>query len=157
MAAFLLQAAGAELEITKKLLAAAPADKMDFKLGEKGRTLKDLLQHTAGSEIWFLEAIAKHSFGDPEKPVEFSTPQELVEKFTKARAESVAKVEAMSGEDLATPVDFFGVANFPSAMYLLWMINHTVHHRGQLSAYLRALNAHVPSIYGGSADEPWTG
>jgi uncharacterized damage-inducible protein DinB len=30
-----------------------------------------------------------------------------------------------------------------------------IHHRGQLSTYVRALNAHVPSIYGGSADEPF--
>jgi uncharacterized damage-inducible protein DinB len=33
--------------------------------------------------------------------------------------------------------------------------NHCIHHRGQLSTYIRAMNAHVPSIYGGSADEPF--
>jgi uncharacterized damage-inducible protein DinB len=45
--------------------------------------------------------------------------------------------------------------NMPNVMYLGFMTNHSVHHRGQLSTYLRAMNAHVPSIYGGSADEPF--
>ena len=50
-----------------------------------------------------------------------------------------------------------GIMNFPAVVYLQFLNNHMIHHRGQLSTYLRAMNAHVPSIYGGSADEPFTG
>jgi uncharacterized damage-inducible protein DinB len=39
--------------------------------------------------------------------------------------------------------------------FLAMAQNHSVHHRGQLAAYLRAMGSHVPSIYGGSADEPF--
>jgi uncharacterized damage-inducible protein DinB len=56
---------------------------------------------------------------------------------------------------LAKVVEFFGVMNLPNVLYLGFWNSHSIHHRGQLSTYLRAMNAHVPSIYGGSADEPF--
>ena len=55
----------------------------------------------------------------------------------------------------AKNIDFFGVFNFPAVMYLTFLNNHMIHHRGQLSTYLRAMGGKVPSIYGGSADEPF--
>jgi uncharacterized damage-inducible protein DinB len=47
------------------------------------------------------------------------------------------------------------VFNLPLVLYMDFWIKHTVHHRGQLSMQLRAMNARVPDIYGGSADEPF--
>jgi uncharacterized damage-inducible protein DinB len=44
----------------------------------------------------------------------------------------------------------------PAASLLIFANNHGIHHRGQLAAYLRAMGSTVPSIYGGSADEPMT-
>jgi uncharacterized damage-inducible protein DinB len=41
-------------------------------------------------------------------------------------------------------------------VYVAFMSNHSIHHRGQLSTYLRPMGSKVPSIYGGSADEPIT-
>jgi uncharacterized damage-inducible protein DinB len=49
----------------------------------------------------------------------------------------------------------FGRTAYPAVTYLSALLVHTAHHRGQLSAYLRAMGARVPSIYGGSADEPF--
>jgi uncharacterized damage-inducible protein DinB len=60
----------------------------------------------------------------------------------------------MTAEQLATPVDFLGVFNLPAVFYLGFVNNHSIHHRGQLAAYLRPMGSKVPSIYGGSADEP---
>jgi uncharacterized damage-inducible protein DinB len=51
-------------------------------------------------------------------------------------------------------VDFFGMMKQPTVAYLGIANNHGIHHRGQLAAYLRAMGSKVPSIYGGSADEP---
>jgi hypothetical protein len=59
------------------------------------------------------------------------------------------------GEKLAAFVNFFNAFNLPLVLYMDFWIKHTVHHRGQLSMHLRAMNAHVPDIYGGSADEPF--
>ena len=47
--------------------------------------------------------------------------------------------------------------NFPAVAYLNFMLSHTIHHRGQLAAWLRPMGGKVPSIYGGSADEPFEG
>ena len=58
-------------------------------------------------------------------------------------------------EQVATPVEFFGVFNLPAAMYLGFLSNHSIHHRGELTTYLRPMGSKVPSIYGGSYDEPF--
>jgi uncharacterized damage-inducible protein DinB len=63
----------------------------------------------------------------------------------------------MTAEQLLTPVPFFGVMSLPVFQYLIMVNNHSTHHRGQLSTYLRPMRSKVPSIYGGSADEPFTG
>ena len=49
-------------------------------------------------------------------------------------------------------VDFYGLRKFPSLGLIQIILNHTIHHRGQLSTYLRPMGAKVPSIYGESYD-----
>ena len=58
-------------------------------------------------------------------------------------------------EQLLTPIEFFGVFNLPAALYLGFLNNHSIHHRGELTTYLRPMGSKVPSIYGGSYDEPF--
>jgi uncharacterized damage-inducible protein DinB len=60
----------------------------------------------------------------------------------------------MSADQLLTPVQFF-MFNFPAAFYLGFLNNHSIHHRGELATYLRPMGSKVPSIYGGSYDEPF--
>ena len=80
---------------------------------------------------------------------------QLRDQYDKGFVELVARLKALSDEQLMRRIPFFGVLDVPAVSYLLWMLVHTVHHRGQLSTYLRAMGAKVPSIYGGSADEPF--
>jgi uncharacterized damage-inducible protein DinB len=54
-------------------------------------------------------------------------------------------------------VDFLGAFNFPAVLYLSFVNNHSIHHRGKQSVYLRSMGSKVPSIYAVSTDEPWTG
>ena len=68
--------------------------------------------------------------------------------------EKLKAVRAMSDADLSKTVDFFGMFQWPNVSYLGFANNHSMHHRGQLAAYLRAMGSKVPAIYGGSADEP---
>jgi uncharacterized damage-inducible protein DinB len=65
-------------------------------------------------------------------------------------------VLALDGAHLAATVDFYGM-QMPNAQFLVWQAVHNAHHRGQLATYLRPMGSKVPSIYGGSADEPWKG
>jgi hypothetical protein len=67
----------------------------------------------------------------------------------------VEKVKQLGGEQLAKPLSFFGAFNFPAVYYLTFLSQHTIHHLGQLNAYLRPMGAKVPAIYGPSGDEMW--
>lgn len=68
--------------------------------------------------------------------------------------EKLNAVQAMSPADLAKTLDFFGLFQWPAVSFVGFANNHSVHHRGQLAAYLRASGSTVPAIYGSSADAP---
>ncbi|MGA3042466.1 MAG: DinB family protein [Bryobacteraceae bacterium] len=151
-----LQSLGNEVPTTRRVLAAVPEAQLDFKLGEKGRTARELMWHIAHSEGWFGDGIVAGSFaGGGADPAPPATAAEILAYYDQHVPALSGKIAALSGEHLATPVSFFNVFNLPAVLYMDFWIKHTVHHRGQLSSYLRAMNAHVPSIYGGSADEPF--
>jgi len=144
-----------EYETTKKVVAAVPESQLDFKLGDKGRTMREITWHLIASEAWFADGIASGSFTHSEQPVPAGGAAAMAAFYNKEMPAKLAKLKQLSGEQLAQIVDFFGVMKIPDVMLLGFMNNHSIHHRGQLSTYLRAVNAHVPSIYGGSADEPF--
>jgi uncharacterized damage-inducible protein DinB len=86
--------------------------------------------------------------------------EEVVSAFEKARRETVANVAKASDEELNRTMQFpvgpGGKMGDVRRQDVLWMtLMDQVHHRGQLSVYLRMAGAKVPSIYGPSADEPW--
>lgn len=144
-----------ESQTTRKVVAAIPENQLDFKLGDKGRTARELAWHLVASEIWFADGIFKGDFTTPEAEMPAKASVKDILAVYDTLPAKINKLKGMSGDDLAKEVSFFGVMNFPNVTYLGFLSNHSIHHRGQLSAYLRAMNAHVPSIYGGSADEPF--
>jgi uncharacterized damage-inducible protein DinB len=144
-----------ELEITKKVIAAIPDEKSDYKPDSNARTAKELAWHLANSDIQFLDGIADLNFSMETPEHKPQTTAEIVAWYDENFARGVARVAAMTPEQLLTPINFFGVFNLPAVMYLGFLNNHCIHHRGQLAAYLRPMGAKVPSIYGGSYDEPF--
>jgi uncharacterized damage-inducible protein DinB len=156
IATMLLGGLEREYPTTLKVLSALPDDQLDFKLGDKGRTARELAWHLVASEAWFVKGIASGEFSNEEVPMPpEATKADIVAFYEKEIPTGLDRIKALSGEQLANEVNMFGVMNMPNVMYLTFLNNHSVHHRGQLSTYLRAMNAHVPSIYGGSADEPF--
>jgi uncharacterized damage-inducible protein DinB len=144
-----------EAEITKKVIAAVPDAASSFKPDPNARTAKDLAWHIANTDVQFLNGIAdlKFNMENPEhKP---QTSAEVVAWYDQNMKAGMARVAAMSAEQLMTPVGFFGVFNLPAVMYLGFLNNHCIHHRGELATYLRPMGSKVPSIYGGSYDEPF--
>jgi len=144
-----------EFTITRKVIAAIPEDQKGFKLGEKGRTAAEIAWHIVLTEAWFAESLIAGSFGAESPAPADATVAEMVDWYDKNVPGLTEKVKALSGEDFARKLDFFNVYNLPAFAYLNFWTVHSIHHRGYLAAYLRAMNAHVPSIYGGSADEPF--
>ena len=66
------------------------------------------------------------------------------------------RVKERTGEELARDIELFGVYKMPAVGYLSMALRHSIHHRGQLTAYTRAMGGKVPAIYGPSADSVGT-
>lgn len=153
-----LQGLGREMEITKKVIAAIPDDKRDYRPDPKARTAWELAWHLASADVQMTDEVADQKFVmEPRFKEEPKTAAELAEWYETNFTRAMNRVREMTPEQLCTPVDFYGAFNFPAVFYLTFVNNHSIHHRGQLSTYLRPMGSKVPQIYGGSADEPWVG
>jgi len=142
---------------TRRVIEAIPADKCDWKPDPKAKSALDLAWHIASSECMFLNgaAIGKFDPGSGAKPESIKTPADVLQWYDENIAKATAAVAALKGDALAQNVSFYGVFNLPAVAYLGFMSSHSIHHRGQLSTYLRPMGSKVPKIYGGSADEPF--
>ncbi|HTS38464.1 MAG TPA: DinB family protein [Candidatus Solibacter sp.] len=155
MRAMMLDGIAREAETTKKVIAAIPDAKSDYRPDPNARTAKELAWHIANTDVQFLDGIADLNFKmeNPEKKPE--TSAEVVAWYDENMKRGIAKVQALTAEQLTTPIEFFGVFNLPAVAYLGFLNNHSIHHRGELATYLRPMGSKVPSIYGGSYDEPF--
>jgi uncharacterized damage-inducible protein DinB len=150
-----------EMGPTARVLAAVPDARRDYRPHPDSRSAWELAWHIA-ADVFFLEGIAALAF-QPDPDQRHANPAhtsaELAEWFRTRFGQGLGKVGAMSADQLLTPLSL-GVAEsagarFPAFVYLMGALRHLIHHRGQLSAYLRSMGGKVPSIYGASADEPW--
>jgi uncharacterized damage-inducible protein DinB len=154
--AYLLPQVRSEQAVTRRIFEAIPADQLDYRPDEKARSARRVAWHIAGAEKWVLDAVIERHFSDGDWAFdETATGSAIAALYEAQGAQRVARIEALTGEELATPVDWLGLRNDPAVHYLSMAIRHTVHHRGQLAAYLRAMGAKVPAIYVESADEPF--
>lgn len=158
IADFLLPQIEQEVQTTAKVLAAVPEDKKEYipesKCDTKCMSAGELAKHIASSDLWFLEGILNGEFA-PEPVVISGSVAEIANGYKTRAAELLERIKKLPAEHLAKDVQFF-TWSMPNATYLQFMQKHSIHHRGQLSAYLRPMGSKVPSIYGGSADEPMT-
>lgn len=144
-----------EFETTKKVLAAVPDAKADYRPDPNARTARELAWHIAHSDVQFLEGIADLNFSmaiPEDKP---KNSAELVDWYDGNFKRAAGRVATLTPEQLCMPISFAGMFNFPAVVYLGFLNNHHIHHRGALATYLRPMGAKVPSIYGGSYDEPF--
>ena len=155
IAEFLVATFESEMPATHAVLAAVPAQGCDYRPDDKSKSALALARHIALEDEWLLEAVADGKFGPPKDETDgcgLMTPEQTVAYHKKAVTAQLARIRAMSGDDLLRTVDMFGFIQMPALQFLSMAVRHTVHHRGQLSAYLRAAGGKVPSIYGPSAD-----
>jgi uncharacterized damage-inducible protein DinB len=148
---------------TRKMLDAIPADAdFNFKPHPKSMRLGRLVSHlTDFSGEWALSTLTKDKieFGpDSWKPFVPANKTEALEKFDKELAGTRAALVATTGEtwDRNWQLVWQGRTVIDQPKHQVFrdaVMNHMIHHRGQLSVYLRLLNAMVPGVYGPSADE----
>lgn len=146
-----------EIKTTRKVLAAIPEDRRDYRPHKKSRSAMEQAWHIVATEIWFLNGIIRGEFGGEEErmPGHLKTVADILKWYDQNMPALIGQLHSMPPEKLTHNIPFFGVMNEPAVSYLIIHVLHTVHHRGQVTTYLRAMDASVPSVYGGSADEPF--
>ena len=152
-----------EMANTRKTLERIPEDKLDWKPHEKSTTMRGLATHLANMVSWTVHTIERDELdaapeGQPLRAKPIESVQEALETFDRNVAAARAAIQGASDEHLMKPWTLLmgGQTIFtqPRAGVLRGMImNHTIHHRAQLSVYLRLNDVPVPALYGPSADE----
>ena len=144
----------AEHPVTKKVIAAIPAEKADYRPDGILRSAIDLAWHIVASEVRFLEAVASGAFdfSGGARPESIRTPTDVVDWYSERFAKDVDRLRQTTGDQLVKVIDFRGLLQWPAVLFVQLGSSHSIHHRGQLSTYLRPMGAKVPSIYGESYD-----
>lgn len=150
----------AELDNTRHLLARLPEDHLDFRPHEKSWTLSELATHIANLPRWMAETLTEPDF-DVDTLVEndsLPTRAAILDRFDgHARAVRAAWSDADDARLAETWTvragDHVVVESPRGAMLRASGVSHLVHHRGQLTVYLRLLDVPLPNLYGPTADE----
>src|SRR6266851_4696198 len=125
-----------ESRTTKKILEAVPAGKGDYRPDPFSRTAIDLVRHIAAAEMRFLETTINAAFPDSVK-----TPAEVAAWYSETFARNFEKLTQLKGDHLVKITDFRGIFKLPAVAFVQVGMNHSIHHRGQLSSYLRCMGA----------------
>lgn len=143
-----------EHETTKRVIEAIPLDKGDYRPDSVSKTALELAWHIVAAEKRFLNGVSAGAFdfSPLNRPESVRNSADMARWFDESFAEALKKIEGLSGEQLVKSIDFRGIFQLPAVTFLQVSTNHTIHHRGQLSMYLRPMGAKVPSIYGESYD-----
>lgn len=146
-----------EIQTTVRVLQAVPPSHLDYRPDEKSKTGLGLVRHIALEDEWLLNCIANGQFTQPPDDSDacgIMSPADAAARYKEKVPAALKRVRAMSPEQLSKVIDLMGLIQAPGVNFLAMAIKHSVHHRGQLSTYLRAMGGKVPGIYGPSADTP---
>jgi uncharacterized damage-inducible protein DinB len=147
-----------EMATTRRLLERVPGDRGPWKPHEKSLPLGHLAQLVAWMPQWidlslrepYIDLGAHAGYG-------FQPTEVLLEMFDRNAAAARAALEAVTGSELDESWSLrhgeHVLFTAPRRGVVRMHLNHLIHHRGQLSVYLRLLDVPIPSIYGPSADE----
>lgn len=151
-----------EMATTRRVIERVPSDKAKWKPHEKSFPIGHLTQLVANMPGWLTNALNETSLNLLDYPgYTYESTDDLLKVFDKHVKEARAAIAKSKDSDYAVPWSlrrgdqiFF---TLPRAAIVRQTINHLVHHRGQLTVYLRLIDVPVPSIYGPTADEPMPG
>jgi uncharacterized damage-inducible protein DinB len=140
-----------EARTTSKVLARIP-EGSDYRPDPKSRTAKQIAWQIVCEEKMIIEALetGKVEWAPPPMP---ATMKEVVERYDEQSAGMPQRWQSLPSEKWNGPLDFFGSQRPASPMAWSFLFD-IVHHRGQITTYLRPMGSTVPQIYGPSGDEP---
>ena len=147
-----------EMAVTRRVLERVPSDTPDWKPHAKSFSLAHLAQLISSMPGWITSAIRDTSL-DLARGGAYSnqpTPA-LLETFDRNVREARTAIAGAADADLqvmwSLKMGDRVLFSIPRAAVVRQNINHLVHHRGQMTVYLRLLDVPIPSIYGPTADE----
>jgi uncharacterized damage-inducible protein DinB len=138
------------------VLAAVPDDGLEYQADPKARTARDLMEHMIGHNLDLIELLDDGVIHHRNQ-IPFESVESAVAQFDDSFGEIMAKLDDTDEERWNAQAQFFAgehlVMEAP-CQQLAWIFLHdAIHHRGQLSTYLRPMGSRVPAIYGPSADD----
>ncbi len=147
-----------EMKVTRRLIERVPGDKGEWKPHPKSFSLGHLAQLVSWMPGWITQALTKTELNlQGGAGYTYETTDTLLTLFDKNAKEGRAALERASDADFDVPWSLkFGdqvLFTMPRKGVVRQTISHLVHHRGQLTVYLRLLDVPIPSIYGPTADE----
>ncbi len=156
---FLIEEIERELQNTRKIIESIPFDKKDFKPHEKSFSLLDLAKHVVSIVEYVGVIVNKEEldFASLTK-IDSSSLEDLLNTLDQFIKNGLESLNDFSEEDFSKNCEIkYGdhiISTMPKSHAFRYMfLNHLIHHRGQLSVYLRMVDAKVPGLYGPSADE----
>ncbi|HEY6826166.1 MAG TPA: DinB family protein [Gemmatimonadaceae bacterium] len=150
-----------EMATTRRVLERIPSDKGTWKPHEKSFSVGHLAQLVARMPGWITMTV-NHPKLDLSQGAAYSyeTTETLLADFDRNVREAREALASVTDEQMARPWSLTmgdkTLMSLPTGVVVRQNINHLVHHRGQLTVYLRLLDIPVPSVYGPTADEHWS-
>jgi uncharacterized damage-inducible protein DinB len=143
-----------EQRTTRSVIEAIPAANSGYRPDANSKSAMELAWHISAAQNRFLGGIVAGGFdyAPLHQPESVKTPADISQWYGESSAKHVAGLSQLTGEQLVKVLDFRGLIQWPAVMYLQFDLSHEIHHRGQLSTYLRPMGGKVPAIYGNSYD-----
>jgi uncharacterized damage-inducible protein DinB len=144
-----------EMPATLRVFEAVPAGHLGYRPDPKAKTGLGLVRHITLEDEWLLNSIADGEFTTPPDDSDacgIMTPADAIARYKIKVPAALDRVRAMPAEKLTKVLDLLGMIQMPAINFLALALKHSVHHRGQLSTYLRPMGGKNPSIYGPTAD-----
>ncbi|HEY7544830.1 MAG TPA: DinB family protein [Blastocatellia bacterium] len=131
---------------TVRVLSAAPDDKLDWRPGEKMFTMRELITHIPEAEIAIVRSALAGAMQKVELDLSGATVADIVNTFELQHAELVEEVSKLTLDQLNEKIQAFG-REMRRIVLLRGLIEHEIHHRGQLFTYLRLAGVEPPALY----------
>jgi uncharacterized damage-inducible protein DinB len=151
------------MAVTRRVLERVPEASLAWKPHERSFSLGGLALHLARLPHWGAQVLTRATYeittSASTTPPEPAALRDILETFDRhvaeVRGELTRRPAAMLDETWSLTRDGYRVLSLPKGAALRrFLIHHAIHHRGQLTVYLRLLGIPLPPIYGASADEP---